>query len=65
MKILRVSNLTKIFAQPSRILTIFRREKDFLKAVDNVTFDIEENEVIGVVGESGSGKQPWLKRSLG
>jgi oligopeptide/dipeptide ABC transporter ATP-binding protein len=61
MKILRVSNLTKIFAQPSRMLTIFRREKDFLKAVDNVTFDIEENEVIGVVGESGSGKTTLVK----
>jgi oligopeptide/dipeptide ABC transporter ATP-binding protein len=29
---------------------------DYVKAVDNVTFDVKENEVFGIVGESGCGK---------
>jgi len=34
----------------------FRRNRKFVKAVDDVNFSIEKNKVLGLVGESGCGK---------
>ena len=39
--------------------------KIFLKAVDDVSFDIERNKTFGLVGESGCGKTTTLKLLLG
>ena len=36
--------------------TYFYTEEGIVKAVDGVTFDIYEDEVIGLVGETGCGK---------
>jgi len=51
--VLQVKNLKTYF--PIR-KGIFGKTKDYVKAVDDLTFDIYPGETLGVVGESGSGK---------
>ncbi len=46
MKLLEVNNLK----------TYFKTSKGMLKAVDDVSFDLEHGEALGLVGESGCGK---------
>mgnify|MGYP000935016511 CR=1 FL=1 len=46
MKLLEVKNLK----------TYFKTSKGMLKAVDDVSFDLEHGEALGLVGESGCGK---------
>jgi peptide/nickel transport system ATP-binding protein len=43
----------------------FNTERGVVKAVDGVSFDIGENEVVGIVGESGSGKTVTALSVLG
>jgi peptide/nickel transport system ATP-binding protein len=43
----------------------FRSERGLVRAVDDVSFDINEREIVGVVGESGSGKTISLLSVMG
>ncbi len=52
MPLLEVRNLVKHFARRQGLF----RQKAIVKAVDDVSFAIEEGEMFGLVGESGSGK---------
>jgi peptide/nickel transport system ATP-binding protein len=48
-----------------RDLTVrFRREKQTIHAVNGVSFDLAQGEVLGVLGESGSGKSVTLRAMM-
>ena len=52
-KLLQIRNLKKYYPVTAGL---FSRHIGDIKAVDGVTFDINEREIIGLVGESGCGK---------
>src|SRR3984893_2829156 len=52
--LLRVENLVKYF--PIQSGQLIRRKRDFVHAVDDVSFEVRRGETLGLVGETGSGK---------
>lgn len=52
-KLIQIKNLKKYYPVTAGL---FSRHVGDIKAVDGVTFDISEREIIGLVGESGCGK---------
>lgn len=56
--LLEVSNLKKYFPI---LKGVFSRSRDWLKAVDDISFSIGINETFGMVGESGCGKSTTAK----
>ena len=54
--ILKIENLHKWFPVRRTIIQILKGEHVWVKAVDGITFKINQGEIFGLVGESGCGK---------
>ena len=62
--VLKVDNLKQYYTLEGNFLDgFFKKEKKFIKAVDEVNFELYRGEIFGLVGESGCGKST-LSRTL-
>ncbi len=52
--LLRVENLVKYF--PVQSSALFRRDREFVHAVDGVNLEVRRGQTLGLVGETGCGK---------
>jgi oligopeptide transport system ATP-binding protein len=59
MSLLEVKDLRMYF--PVGKKGLFRQEKEFVYAVDGVSFSLEKGETLGLVGESGCGKSTVVR----
>lgn len=70
--LIQVENLTKEFKiykkQPGlkgAVKGLFSKEADIKKAVDNISFNIGEGEMVGYIGANGAGKSTTIKMMTG
>ncbi|MDS0282723.1 ABC transporter ATP-binding protein [Haloarcula onubensis] len=62
--LLSLENVDVHFEKDQGLLEFFE-EPDVVRAVDGISFDIEENDVLALVGESGCGKSTLGKTTIG
>ena len=67
LPLIKVDHLTRTFdvSKPWLNRIIEREPKQYLRAVDDVTFEINKGETLALVGESGSGKSTVAKMLVG
>lgn len=54
--LLKVINLKKWFPTQHGLAALFVKEKNYVKAVDGISFEVYKGETFGIIGESGCGK---------
>lgn len=72
MAFIEIKNLSKTFKKPIRgeglkgmIKTLFSRKYEEIKAVKDISFSIEEGEIVGYIGANGAGKSTTIKMMCG
>jgi ABC-2 type transport system ATP-binding protein len=72
MPLIHVENVVKEFRTPKRqpgllggLHTLFTRECTVKRAVDSVSFSVDEGELIGYIGPNGAGKSTTIKMLTG
>ena len=72
MNIISVKDLSKTFKKPLReeglrgmIKALFSRKYEEVHAVDGISFDIAEGEIVGYIGANGAGKSTTIKMMCG
>ena len=70
--IIEVTNIAREFRRPKQVhgpfgglRTFFTREADIVRAVEDVSFSIDEGEVVGYLGANGAGKSTTIKMLSG
>jgi peptide/nickel transport system ATP-binding protein len=62
---MELNGMEKYFSRSSGFIDSLFGSDEYVKAVDGVSFTLDENEVVGVIGESGCGKTTLLKTLMG
>ncbi|MGL4572446.1 MAG: ABC transporter ATP-binding protein [Clostridium sp.] len=69
---IKVENLTKDFKMRKKeggfkgaVKSLFSNEYEIKKAVSNISFEIDEGEVVGYIGANGAGKSTTIKMMTG
>jgi ABC-2 type transport system ATP-binding protein len=69
---IQVEGLTKTFSKPVRqsgfvgmLKTMFTNKKIITKAVDHISFNISDGEIVGYIGANGAGKSTTIKMMCG
>ena len=72
MSYISVENLNKTFKVPQRgsglkdaFRSLFKRDYKYINAVDNISFDIDEGEIVAYIGPNGAGKSTTIKMLCG